>query len=482
MAKVIMVQGTMSNSGKSFLVAGLCRIFRQDGYRVAPFKSQNMALNSYITDEGLEMGRAQVMQAEAAGIKPMVCMNPILLKPTNNTGSQVIVNGRVLKNMPAREYFAYKKTLIPDIKKAFKKLEEYADIMEQVKCACDRMVEKGMEHPTIFEVETAMAFLYFYQKKCDYVLLEVGMGGRTDATNLIRKPVCSVITSVSMDHMQFLGNTLTEIAQAKAGIIKKDCPVVTILQKAEAMEAIKAEAEKQHARLYTADVSKVTVEIETLKEIRFDHPGLGTVTTRLTGTYQVENCCLAVTVLKDVLGIADQTILDGIQNTVWPGRFEVIGEQPLFIIDGAHNEDAALQLSASVEKYFTNIPITYIIGVLADKEHKKVLEAMLPYAGAAFTVTPDNPRAMKAEELASEAEAIVARLWKERAGKPEKVQGTENSPQGAGGMEPLPKVSACSSMKEAVQLALEHTKKDGVILAFGSLSYLKEIRQIMQSD
>ena len=205
MAKVIMVQGTMSNSGKSFLVAGLCRIFRQDGYRVAPFKSQNIALNSYITDEGLEMGRAQVMQAEAAGIKPIVCMNPILLKPTNNTGSQVIVNGMVLKNMPAREYFAYKKTLIPDIKKAFKMLEEYADIMEQVKCACDRMVEKGMEHPTIFEVETAMAFLYFYQKKCDYVLLEVGMGGRTDATNLIRKPVCSVITSVSMDHMQFLG-------------------------------------------------------------------------------------------------------------------------------------------------------------------------------------------------------------------------------------------------------------------------------------
>ena len=246
--------------------------------------------------------------------------------------------------------------------------------------------------------------------------------------------------------------------------------------------AIEAEAEKQHARLYTADVSKVTVETETLKEIRFDHPGLGTVTTRLTGTYQVENCCLAVTVLKEILGIADQIIIDGIKNTVWPGRFEVIGEQPLFIIDGAHNEDAALQLSASVEKYFTNIPITYIIGVLADKEHKKVLEAMLPYAGAAFTVTPDNPRAMKAEELASEAEGIVARLWKERAGKPEKAQGAENSPQGAGVMEPLPKVRACSSMKEAVQLALEHTKRDGVILAFGSLSYLKEIRQIMQSD
>lgn len=129
MAKVIMIQGTMSNAGKSLLTAGLCRIMRQDGYRSAPFKSQNMALNSYITEEGLEMGRAQVMQAEAAGIKPMVCMNPILLKPTSHTGSQVIVNGEVVGNMSAREYFSYKRNLIPDIKRAFRKLEEYADII-----------------------------------------------------------------------------------------------------------------------------------------------------------------------------------------------------------------------------------------------------------------------------------------------------------------------------------------------------------------
>ncbi len=129
MAKVIMVQGTMSNAGKSLLVAGLCRILKQDGYRVAPFKSQNMALNSYITEEGLEMGRAQVMQAEAAGVAPTVSMNPILLKPTNHTGSQVIVNGEVLGNMSAREYFGYKTKLIPDIKRAFRKLEETADII-----------------------------------------------------------------------------------------------------------------------------------------------------------------------------------------------------------------------------------------------------------------------------------------------------------------------------------------------------------------
>lgn len=129
MAKAIMVQGTMSNAGKSLLAAGLCRIFKQDGYRVAPFKSQNMALNSYITEEGLEMGRAQVMQAEAAGIKPSVLMNPILLKPTNDVGSQVIVNGEVLGTMSARDYFQYKKKLIPDILKAYHTLAEENDII-----------------------------------------------------------------------------------------------------------------------------------------------------------------------------------------------------------------------------------------------------------------------------------------------------------------------------------------------------------------
>lgn len=129
MAKVIMVQGTMSNVGKSVITAGLCRIFRQDGYMVAPFKSQNMALNSYITKEGLEMGRAQVMQAEAAGIDPIVAMNPILLKPTSDVGSQVIVNGTSIGTMRAKEYFEYKKSLIPEIMKAYHTLEEMFDII-----------------------------------------------------------------------------------------------------------------------------------------------------------------------------------------------------------------------------------------------------------------------------------------------------------------------------------------------------------------
>ena len=129
MAKAIMIQGTMSNAGKSLLAAGLCRIFKQDGYKVAPFKSQNMALNSFITQEGLEMGRAQVMQAEAAGISPSVLMNPILLKPTNDVGSQVIVNGEVLGTMSARDYFKYKKQLVPKVMEAYETLAEKYDII-----------------------------------------------------------------------------------------------------------------------------------------------------------------------------------------------------------------------------------------------------------------------------------------------------------------------------------------------------------------
>ncbi|MCD8023151.1 MAG: cobyric acid synthase, partial [Lachnospiraceae bacterium] len=129
MAKSIMIQGTMSNVGKSVVAAGLCRIFRQDGYRVAPFKSQNMALNSFITKEGLEMGRAQVMQSEAAGVAPRCEMNPLRVKPTDDIGYPVIVNGEVLGTMNARDYFKMKKSLIPDIKKAYDRLDREYDII-----------------------------------------------------------------------------------------------------------------------------------------------------------------------------------------------------------------------------------------------------------------------------------------------------------------------------------------------------------------
>lgn len=326
--------------------------------------------------------------------------------------------------------------------------EDYAAMFSLVKNACDRMVKKGMEHPTIFEVETALAFLYFEKEKCDYVLLEAGMGGRTDATNLIKHPVCSVLTSISMDHMQFLGKTLEEIAYAKVGIIKEGCPVVTAEQKPEAMQVIKTEAARRHAEVHVSDMSKIEIKEMSLEKLLFFYPGMGNVVLHLTGTYQIENAALAATALREVLKISDEHILSGLKKTVWHGRFEVIGRNPLFLIDGAHNEDAAVKLRASLENYFTNIPITYIIGMFADKEHEKVLKIMLPLASRVYTVTPDNPRAMQAETLAEEAEQIGA------------------------------DAAACSSVRQAAALAEENARREGgIVIAFGSLSYLKEITQ-----
>ena len=356
--------------------------------------------------------------------------------------------------------------------------EDYARIFEQVKAACDSMVSKGMPHPTIFEVETAMAFVWFYENSCDYVLLEVGMGGRTDATNLITHPVCSVLASISLDHMQFLGNTVEEIALVKAGIIKENCPVVTTSQgryRDRILPVIWKVAEEKQAPLFISDPVEAVLLEDTPEQLRFSCPLAGTITLSMAGSYQIENAMLAIHVLKDVLKIKDSVICSGMAKTKWPGRFEVIHRNPWVILDGAHNEDAAVKLAMAVENYFTNKPITYIIGVLADKEHAKVLKAMLPYAGAVYTVTPDNPRAMTAEKLAEEAVGIVSDLYKERQQKNENMQVITI-------LEQKPEVKACHSITEAVEQALAHTATDGVILAFGSLSYLKEVKQTIQAD
>lgn len=350
--------------------------------------------------------------------------------------------------------------------------EDYAFYVEKVKAACERMAAKGMAHPTVFEVETALAFLYFYEKECDYVLLEVGMGGETDATNLIQKPLCSVITSISMDHMQFLGGSLKEIATAKAGIIKEGCPVVTIAQKEEVMQVIKEAAVKKSAELIVADAVNCkrqdtcawqrmhTAECEHVEQtaesmgyldmVSYVCPEFGEVNLTMSGEYQLENSYLAAIVLKKVLGISDEIIRAGLENAVWHGRFETILKEPRFIIDGAHNEEAAEKLYATVRKYFTNKEITYIIGVLADKEHEKMLRIMLPLAKQVYTITPPNARALDSTSLAREAEKYHNH------------------------------VTACESIGQAVDLALETTSKDGIILAFGSLSYLKEVKNTIR--
>lgn len=326
-------------------------------------------------------------------------------------------------------------------------IEDYTSTLSQVKNACDIMVSKGMPQPTVFEVETALAFLYFYRQKCDYVLLETGMGGSTDATNIIKKPLCSVLTSISMDHMPFLGDSITEIAEAKAGIIKAGCPAVTILQEPKVMQVIHKAVEAAGTKLWTADFHMLTNVEKTPEEISYDAPKTGRVRIRMTGECQLENSYLALTVLKEVLHIGTWDILSGLYRAVWRGRFEVLKNEPFFIIDGAHNEDAAVKLRKTLQNYFTNRRITYIIGVLADKEHDKMLREMLPLAWRIYTVTPHHPRALDGKLLAEEAR------------KYHKA------------------VEYCTSVESAAAHALSVSGPDDVIVAFGSLSYLKEVRE-----
>ena len=313
-------------------------------------------------------------------------------------------------NSPAvferREVFRIGETMISK--------EEYATVFERVQTACEVLTKRGCPHPTVFEVETAAAFLWFYEKKCDLVLLETGMGGETDATNLITHPVCSVLTSIGMDHMQYLGNTIEEIAKVKAGIIKKGCPVVALKQGDSVCEVIKNKAEECGSRCVLVEVPQYMQEAPiwgtTLQDARY-----GSVHTALGGVWQRENLSLALAVLKLLeesdYSITKEAVQSGIAKTIWHGRYEVLQTEPLFIIDGAHNPIAAKRLKETIEKDFTNREIIYIIGVLADKEHEKMLRLLLPEAKAVFTVTPDSPRALDGEILAKEARKYADNIW-----------------------------------------------------------------------
>lgn len=351
-------------------------------------------------------------------------------------------------NSPAvferREVFRIGETMISK--------EEYAAVFERVQTACEVLTKRGCPHPTVFEVETAAAFLWFYEKKCDLVLLETGMGGETDATNLITHPVCSVLTSIGMDHMQYLGNTIEEIAKVKAGIIKKGCPVVALKQGDSVCEVIKNKAEECGSRCVLVEVPQYMQEAPiwgtTLQDVHY-----GSVHTALGGVWQRENLSLALAVLKLLeesgYPITKEAVQGGIAKTIWHGRYEVLQTEPLFIIDGAHNPIAAKRLKETIEKDFTNREIIYIIGVLADKEHEKMLRLLLPEAKAVFTVTPDSPRALDGEILAKEARKYADNIWY------------------------VPDIG------KAVKMAKETAKESDVILAVGSLSYLKEVKKAL---
>ncbi len=327
--------------------------------------------------------------------------------------------------------------------------------VELVKAFCQEIVAEGFPHPTTFEVETALAFWYFREQKCDIVVLEAGMGGREDATNIITTNCISVIASVSMDHMKFLGKTLTEIAAQKAGIMKAGRPVVTLCQREEVSQVLREKAEELSCPLVVADPSKASLVRSSIERQRFHYAGYKNLEISLAGQYQIENAVLAIEAVKvlaeEGFTVTEAQLRKGLLQTVWPGRFTVIGKKPLFVVDGAHNEDAAKKLARSIEFYFTNKRIIYIMGVLRDKEYEKIIDYTHGYADQIITVTPPgNPRAMAAYDLALE----IAKVH--------------------------PQVTAVDSLEEAVEMSYLLADKEDVIVAFGSLSYLGRLMEIVK--
>ena len=327
--------------------------------------------------------------------------------------------------------------------------------MSKLRDACEQIVAEGNPHPTAFEIETALGFLYFYEKECDMIVLETGLGGTLDATNVLPKPLLSVLASISMDHMAFLGNTLSEIAENKCGIIKDGCPVVSQIQDDEAMKVIEKVCLQKQASLTVVEEEKLSKVKYGLLKQKFSYGNYKQCEISMAGTYQIKNACLALEVVEVLrtLGyeISDKAVFKGLQNAQWLGRFTVIGKKPLFVVDGAHNEDASKQLAKSIEFYFTNKKIIYIMGVLKDKEYEKIIANTYSYASQIITIkTPNNERAMDAYELAKEVNKYH------------------------------PNVTMADSIEEAVEMAYLMADKDSVILAFGSLSYLGRLMSIVQ--
>lgn len=346
--------------------------------------------------------------------------------------------------------------------------DELARLYNIVEEAMKREEEKTGLKPTLFEVETAISFLYFKEEKVDYALIEVGMGGRMDATNVIRHPELTVISSISYDHQAFLGDTLEEIAWQKAGIIKESCPVVLSENSDEVCKVIEQEATKKKVKCIEIKPTDYEVLSETpygstflWKEQRYE--------TKLPGRHQVSNAVTALAASEYLFrkdyeknnarkAIAEE--LDemnvksaqqgGIIRTCWPGRLEVLKKEPLFYRDGAHNPDGAKKLAAFLQKYFTNKKIIYIMGVLKDKEYKKMLRYLMPTAKEVYVFKPKNERGLSAQILADTIKEVAD-----------------------------VSVTIESDVNAAVFRALDTAKPDDVLVACGSLSFMEEMEDIL---
>lgn len=325
---------------------------------------------------------------------------------------------------------------------------EVARLMEMAAIHAEAMEKDNFPHPTSFEIETAMAFVLFAEKNCDFVVMETGMGGALDATNVIENTLVSVITSISRDHMGFLGESIEEIASHKAGIIKKNAVVVSAQQEESVKKVLeKAVSERQATKIVFLNPDDIKHEKYDLQKTRFSYKDMKKIEISLLGTYQIENAALALEVIEVLnemgYSIKEEKVRKAFLKTQWPARFQIIDRKPLFLVDGAHNAAAAKELRKSIQFYFTNRRIIYIIGVFRDKEYKQVIESTCDLAEHIITVAKKgNSRALPSLELAQEVVKVN------------------------------PMVTVADSVEEAVELSYLLADKNTVIIAFGSLAYL----------
>lgn len=357
-------------------------------------------------------------------------------------------------------------------------------LSEIVKQATQRVVQKGIEHPTEFELITALAFLYFKQQNCQYIVLETGLGGRLDSTNIIEKPLCTVITAIHYDHMERLGSQIEEIAEEKAGIIKPGVPIYLLApeigglsekESAKVRAVITQVSQAQAAPLHVVEAKEwQNISFAQDKQVfslqGFEQP----FEIQLFGAYQMGNASLAARALE---GIVDQeTIRQGFSQTRWKGRLEILQKSPLVIIDGAHNLQGVMAFRQSIDQFFSEAFLTksprLLLGFLEDKDYEQILERLLrdlPFPlKEIICVKIDNPRTLKPQRLKS---YIVDHFDLER------LFYKEATPM----YNIIDKIEAWDDAEEAAGVALERSMQDGSpLLCLGSLYLVGQLRSTLQ--
>lgn len=284
---------------------------------------------------------------------------------------------------------------------------DLAQLTQKVRDKVLEMVSQGFNHPTEFEIVTAMGFLYFAREEVDIAVIEVGLGGRFDSTNVIVEPLVSVITSIGFDHMKILGNTLAEIAFEKAGIIKENRPVVSYPQLGEASHVIREVANKKASPIYEVHGCQINViessPFENVFDFRFEDKLIEGLKLKLIGEHQILNAATAITAIEVIkefgILVDDKAIRDGISKVKWPGRLEKVMERPTVILDGAHNSGGADVLAHTLSSYYKNSKIVLVIGILKDKEVDAIINRVCPLADTIIVTRPDNPRALDPADL-----------------------------------------------------------------------------------